>query len=64
MRIDLRGPPKRPDWDRPKEHMRHIAPIAHAHINLKGTLTFNLEQHKNPGQNEVIGPQHALNARQ
>jgi hypothetical protein len=44
--------------------MRHIAPIAHAHINLKGTLTFNLEQHKNPGQNEVIGPQNALNARQ
>lgn len=43
---------KHPDWDRPKSHMRHIAPIAHVHINLKGTITFDLEQHRNPGQNE------------
>lgn len=37
-------------WDRPKNHLRHIAPIAHAHINLKGTITFDLEQHRNPGE--------------
>ena len=54
---------KRPDWDRPKSHMRHIAPIAHAHINLKGTITFDLEQHKNPGQNEEVDPQIAENER-
>ena len=41
---------KRSDWGRPQSHMRHIAPIAHTHINLKGTITFDLEQHRNPGQ--------------
>nr|WP_171180530.1 Tn3 family transposase [Ruegeria sp. HKCCD8929] len=54
---------KRPDWDRPKYHMRHIAPIAHAHINLKGTITFDLEQRKNPDQNEGQEPQNAANER-
>ena len=54
---------KRPDWDRPKNHMRHIAPIAHAHINFKGTITFDLEQHRNPDQNEKDGPQKAVNER-
>lgn len=54
---------KRPDWDRPQNHMRHIAPIAHAHINLKGTITFDLEQHKSPGQNEGEDPQNAANER-
>lgn len=55
---------KRPDWDRPKDHIRHIAPIAHAHINLKGTITFDLEQHKNPGQDEGENPKNASNERQ
>lgn len=54
---------KRPDWGRPKNHMRHIAPIAHAHINLKGTITFNLEQQKYPGQNKGADPQNASNER-
>jgi hypothetical protein len=31
--------------------VRHIAPIAHAHINLKGAITFDLELHRNSGQN-------------
>ena len=43
---------KHPDWDRPESHLRHIAPITHAHINLKGTITFNLEQHRKPNQNQ------------
>lgn len=42
---------KHPKWNRPQSHMRHIAPIAHAHINLKGTITFDLEQHGSPSQN-------------
>jgi hypothetical protein len=42
---------KRPGWDRPQSHVRHIAPIAHAHINLKGAITFDLELHRNSGQN-------------
>ncbi len=28
--------------DRPKDHFRHIAPIAHAHINMRGTFVFDL----------------------
>ncbi|MCP5088443.1 MAG: transposase [Rhodobacteraceae bacterium] len=47
------------EWDRPKNHMRHIAPIAYAHINLKGTITFDLEQHRTPGQNASEDPQNA-----
>ncbi|WP_299902451.1 hypothetical protein [uncultured Ruegeria sp.] len=43
---------KRLDWDRRKNHMRHIPPIAHAQINLKGTITFDIEQHRNPDQNK------------
>ena len=54
---------KRPDWDRPKNHMRHIAPIAHAHINLKGTITFDLEQHRNPGKNNRSERQKVKNER-
>lgn len=50
---------KRSDWDRPKNHMRHITPIAHAHINLKGTITFDLEQHRYPEQCEGKDPQNA-----
>ena len=52
---------KRPDWDRPRSHLCHIAPIANAHINLKGTITFDLEQHRNPGQNEREKRQKASN---
>ena len=26
--------------DRPKDHFRHIAPIAHAHINMRGMFVF------------------------
>ncbi len=52
---------KHPEWNRPQSHMRHIAPIAHAHINLKGTITFDLEQHRNPRQNEENYPTKAAN---
>lgn len=31
----------------PQEHLAHIAPIAHAHINLRGTLHFRLRAHRN-----------------
>jgi TnpA family transposase len=43
----------------PDEHLRHIAPIAHAHINLRGTMTFDLtgllsEQQPSPRTKLVI----------
>lgn len=44
--------PKRSDWGRPQSHMRHLAPIAHTPINLKGAITSDLEQHRNPHQND------------
>lgn len=28
--------------DRPKDHFRYIAPIAHAHINMRGMFVFDL----------------------
>ena len=31
----------------PAEHLSRIAPIAHAHINMRGTLRFNLQPHRN-----------------
>ena len=30
----------------PNQHLARIAPIAHAHINMRGTLRFNLSQHR------------------
>jgi TnpA family transposase len=30
----------------PDNHLRHIAPIAHAHINLNGTMKFDLKAHR------------------
>ncbi len=32
------------DW--PPAHLRHIAPVAHAHINLRGVMTFELGTHR------------------
>ncbi|NVO56936.1 Tn3 family transposase [Rhodobacteraceae bacterium B1Z28] len=52
---------RRSDWDRSQDHMRHIAPIAHAHINLKGTITFDLERRRNPGKNGENKTQGAVN---
>jgi TnpA family transposase len=52
---------KHKEWNRPQSHLRHIAPIAHAHINLKGSITFDLEQHRNPCQNEENHPPTAEN---
>jgi len=31
------------------EHLRHIAPIRHRHINMCGVLTFDLERPTDPG---------------
>lgn len=33
-----------PGFDRPRDHIRHIAPIAHRHINLRGIFFFGLEK--------------------
>jgi TnpA family transposase len=30
----------------PDDQLRHIAPAAHAHINMRGVLTFDLTQHR------------------
>ncbi|MDX3908584.1 MAG: hypothetical protein QHC67_02025 [Sphingobium sp.] len=29
----------------PTEHLTHIAPIAHRHINIKGVMRFTIEPH-------------------
>ena len=30
----------------PAEHLRRIAPIAHAHVNMRGVMRFRLGQHE------------------
>lgn len=34
--------------DRPMDHIRNIAPIAHGHINMRGIYTFDLKTHDIP----------------
>jgi hypothetical protein len=29
----------------PTEHLTHIAPVAHRHINMKGVMRFTIEPH-------------------
>ena len=44
----------RPEWNRSQSHQRHISPIKHARLNLKGTIKFDLEQHRDPSKNERV----------
>lgn len=43
----------------PEEHLRHIAPIAYAHINLRGVMTFDLEKHRD----DIFGGGQSKNTR-
>ncbi|MEM6415956.1 MAG: Tn3 family transposase, partial [Pseudomonadota bacterium] len=50
------------DWR--QEHVRHIAPIAHAHINLRGVMTFDLGKHRdNPFGGEQNKKAHSENVK-
>ena len=37
--------------DRPMDHIRHIAPIAHGHINMRGIYKFDLSERDIVGEN-------------
>ncbi len=41
--------------DRPLDHIRNIAPIAHGHINMRGIYQFNLARSEDPGWNHENG---------
>lgn len=32
--------------DFPDDHLRHVSPIAHAHVNMRGVMTFDLGDHR------------------
>ena len=40
--------------NRSQSHLRHISPIKLARLNLKGTIMFDLEQHRDPSKNERV----------
>lgn len=42
----------------PEDHLRHVAPVAHAHINLRGIMTFNVESRRD----ELLGGGQSRNA--